>query len=85
MENISVRDREILRGLAARVRAIADSEECRRRRELWRRHNALKGDRPMILAFPEGAWVELLPDSVLQCEHPKLRRWEWTLRERLYT
>ncbi|MCS7048115.1 MAG: hypothetical protein NZ483_02310 [Verrucomicrobiae bacterium] len=85
MENISLRDREILRGLAARVRAIADSEECRRRREWWRRHNSLQGDRPMILAFPEGAWVELLPDSVLQCEDPKLRRWEWSLRERIYT
>lgn len=78
-------DRAVLRGLAARLRAAADSPELQAKRELWRRHNALRGDRPLILAFPEGAWPELLPESVLQCADPKLRQWEWTLRSRLYT
>ncbi len=84
METISQHDREILRVLAGRVRAIADAPESRAKRMLWARHNALKGDRPMILAFPEGTWPELLPDSVLQCEDKMLRGWEWGLRSRIY-
>ena len=53
-------DREILRGLAQQVRAIADLPEMSERRARWRRHNALRSERPLVLCFPEGAWGELI-------------------------
>jgi hypothetical protein len=77
-------DREVLRELARRVRIIADLPEMAQRKERWRRHNALQGDRPLVLCFPEGAWRELLPDSVCQCADQQLRRWEWSLRQKIY-
>ena len=48
------------------------------------RHNSLKGDRPLILCSPEGAWRELLPGGVLTCEDGDARGWEHTLRMRVY-
>jgi hypothetical protein len=81
---VSSHDREVLRRLAARLRVAAEHPDMSRRRVLWYEHNALRGRQPMILCFPEGAWGELLPDSALQCTDPTLRRWEWTLRHRLY-
>jgi len=38
----------------------------------------------MILVFPEGAWRELLPNSVLECEDERARAEEWSLRARIY-
>ena len=60
-------DREILRGLAARVRALAELPVMAERRQLWAQHNALQPTRPLILVSPEGSWPEVLPDSQLQC------------------
>jgi hypothetical protein len=77
-------DIDILRGLAGRVREIADLPETAGRRLRWRRHNALEPERPLVLAIPEGAWTELLPDSVLQCTDPELRVWEHTLRGKIF-
>src|ERR1044071_3239568 len=78
-------DREILRSLAGRLRAIADSPENAERRRFWYKHNALQSERPMILAFPEGGCDEILPSTSLQCEDEHLRKWEWHMRMRLYT
>lgn len=74
------RDREVLRRLAGQVRAIADLPVMAERAVMWRRHNALRGDRPMVLAFPEGAWRELLPADRLECVDEQLRGWERALR-----
>jgi len=82
--DVTQHDREILRSLAVRVRTIADSPESQARRLLWGRHNALQGDRPLVVAYPDGTWPELLPDSVLQCSDKGLRTWEWQLRSRIY-
>ena len=60
-------DAALLRGLARRVRDIAALPEMEERRRLWERHNALRGERPMVLAFPEGSWEELLPPDALAC------------------
>jgi hypothetical protein len=79
-----VRDREILRELARRVAEIAELEVQAERRELWRRHNSLKAVRPMLLVFPEGSWIELIPFSSLRCEHGLARLFELELRQRLY-
>ncbi|MCC7491617.1 MAG: hypothetical protein IT204_04690 [Fimbriimonadaceae bacterium] len=77
-------DRAVLRGLAERVRQIAETPQMAERRELWRRHNRLDPVRPMLLVFPEGSWGELLPGSALVCQDEAARRIEWELRHRIY-
>jgi hypothetical protein len=77
-------ERNLLRGLAARVRAIADDPAMPARKQLWIEHNSLRPRRPMVLCFPEGAWEEILPGRTLQCTDPLLRQWEWALRARVY-
>lgn len=81
---VSVKDREILRGLAARVREIAELPEMEERKQRWYDFIGLKPERPMVLCYPEGSWVELLPESACQCEDTSLRKWEWRLRSQLY-
>ena len=81
---ISSKDRVTLRDLAGRVADIAALPIQAERRELWKKHNSLRPVRPMILVFPEGSWVELLPRSVLVCEGEKAREIEWALRNRIY-
>jgi hypothetical protein len=39
----------------------------------------------MLLIFPEGAFQELLPEALLQCEGEYARFVEWNLRARIYT
>lgn len=81
---VSPHDRSILRALALQVRDIAMLDEMPERRRRWIEHNALRGQRPMVLAFPENAWNELVPVDQMQCEDEKLRRWERRLRCRVY-
>jgi hypothetical protein len=81
---ISGRDRTILRELAARVAEIAALPIQSQRRELWKKHNSLHAVRPLVLIFPEGAWVELLPDTALACESKEAREIEHALRRRIY-
>ena len=62
-------DRTLLRDLARRVADIAALPVQEQRRARWRRHNRLDATvGPMILIFPEGSWIELLPDVALTCE-----------------
>ena len=42
-------EKEYLRGLARQVRALADQPVMADRRHLWREHNALRGQRPLVL------------------------------------
>lgn len=77
-------DINILRGLAKRLREIAELPIMRERRNRWLRHNQLKAERPMVLVFPEGSWRELLPETQLLCEHMDARAQEWSLRARIY-
>jgi len=81
---VTSREREILRRLAGRVAEIASHPEQESRRELWYKHNALEGQKVMILAFPEGGWRELLPDSQLETEDPLARQWEWHFKATVY-
>lgn len=78
--SISNRDREILRSLAAQVAELAADPAQEARRERWRRHNELEGERPVILAYVHDSWPEFFS---LQIEDPLLRGWEWTLRHTL--
>ncbi|NLX43137.1 MAG: hypothetical protein GXY79_06630 [Chloroflexi bacterium] len=77
-------DRALLRELARRVAEVGNLPLMEERRALWRRHNALRGERPMLLVFPEGAWRELLPASHMRCQGHRARAWEWSLRQALY-
>lgn len=81
---ISPSDAVVLRDLARRVAEIADLPVMGERRRLWQRHNRLRGERPMILVFPEGAWRELMPESLLACTGKEARQIEWQLRHRIY-
>ena len=50
-------DRRTLRALAARVREIADDPMMPARRRRLSEHNALRGDRPLVLVNPEIVWA----------------------------
>lgn len=76
----SKRDREVLRSLAARVAELAADPIHESRRQLWRRHNGLQGERPVVLAYVHDSWPEFFS---LQIEDPRLRGWEWTFRHTL--
>jgi hypothetical protein len=82
---ISPQDRKTIRDLARRVADIAALPVQAEKRALWTKHNSLQPARPMILLFPEGSWVELLPDKHLTCEGETAQRVEWALRSRIYT
>lgn len=77
-------DREVLRTLAGRVAEIGHHPRQAQRREMWKRHNGLKRVKPMVLCFPEGAWGELLPESVLLCTDGLARGIERHLRQKVY-
>ena len=81
---ISAGDRRLLRELARRVAEIGHLAIMDERRALWKKHNALRRVRPMLLVFPEGAWRELLPASALRCERHRARAIEWSLRQAIY-
>jgi hypothetical protein len=80
----SLHDRNILRPLAARFREIAELPEQAERKRRLASLNELRPERPIILAYPDGAWSEIVPNSSLQCESEKLREWEWTLRAKIF-
>jgi hypothetical protein len=80
-------EREILRGLARRKAEILASGAVTERIRLWKCHNALQQQRPMLLVFPEGSWSELIAaDPALQprCADPLLRDIEQEMRIEIY-
>lgn len=78
------KEKNLLRNLAYKIRQIAESESNKEKIRLWYKHNELNSERPMILASPEGAWCELLPDDTLFCENEILRSWEETMKKKIY-
>ena len=81
---VSERERRILRGLARQVAEAAALGVQGERIRLWNDFNALRPQRPMVLAFPEGGWRDIVDDSHLQCDDPLLRGWELGLRRRAW-
>lgn len=77
-------ERALLRDLARRVRDISADPVMAERRLLWKEHNSLRRLRPMLLVFPEGAWIELIPRSALSCENAKALEIERELRKKIY-
>ncbi|MBN8217792.1 MAG: hypothetical protein J0L75_14200 [Spirochaetes bacterium] len=83
-ESPTAQELSTLRELARRVADLAAAPIQAAREKLWTDHNDLKPGRPLVLAFPEGAWRELLPEAGLVCRHPRLRALEADFRRRLY-
>ena len=78
-------DVEIVRELAARVADIAALPVQEEKRELWRKLNALKPARPMVM-IDQVCWNEMNRDNdlILQCTDEECRNYEWYLRRTLY-
>lgn len=75
----------ILRDLAARTAEIAALPVQEERRELWRKLNGLKPERPMVM-MDQVCWNEMDIDDELtiRCEDPECRSYEGFLRRTLY-
>jgi hypothetical protein len=78
------RDRDILRGLAERVKTLAERGEQEEKRELWYRHNSLKSERPLVLCDPENGWNEIITGDQIECTGDLARRWEVALRKEIF-
>ncbi len=83
--HIDARDRVILRDLAKQVAEIAARPEIADRRRRWVEHNSLRSRAPMMLIFPEGSWMELIPEESLSCAGEHARSIESSLRQRIYS
>ena len=77
-------DRQILRDLAKHIAEIAATDEQQARPGRWTDQNALRPQRPLVYASPEGSWVELIPHDTLECEDDDARGLEYGLRVRVY-
>ena len=77
-------DINIVRELAKKVKNQANTPRMEALKSEWKRHNALKGVRPLICVSPEGAWREIIPDSSLECTGDVFRKVEFTLKAKLY-
>lgn len=77
-------DREILRRLAERLQAAAESRDLDGRAHRLTRHNSLESESPLVFVFPEGAWSEILPQASLLCHDPWHRSLEEQIRQKLF-
>ncbi len=75
-------ERDLLRALARQYLEVCAQPVQAERRDRWRRHNSLLGDRPLIYmrAFAFGE----LAESQCRCEDPFARGYEWFFRHQLY-
>ena len=55
------------------------------RRQLWSAHNSLRSHHPLMLVFPEGAWLEMIPGKTFACHSELARLIEMRLRQTIYT
>ena len=82
--SIPQHDRDILRGLAARVAEIAHLPIQDEKRALWRAINGLSPERPMVM-IDQVCWNEMNIDGALDlhCEDPECRGYEQLFRRTL--
>jgi hypothetical protein len=81
---VSAKETARLRELARRVAEIAALPEQKRKAGLWRRHNDLETQEPVVFIDPENGWNECIPASILQCAAPIARVWEMFLLKQIY-
>ena len=80
------RERDVVRGLAQQVAAVAALPAQQETAELWRRLNRLDPVRPMVVLqmLEDSAWPDTGIEDTLTCTDPFLRRQELVLRRLLY-
>ncbi len=78
------KEKEVLRHLAFQVSEIAARPIMEKKANLWRAHNDLKTDEPVIFIDPENGWNECIPANTLECEDPMARVWEMFLRKQIF-
>lgn len=76
---ITSREREVIRDLAKKQLEVANSAKNQERIALWKRHNALKGERPVIHIEVDNFVKETIVPRML-CEDPVARWIEGRLR-----
>jgi hypothetical protein len=75
----------LVRALAEQYRELASSEEFEARRRRWRDANERRpGERAPVWLRPDSLWLELVPESTLQCTDDFCRDTERALRRELY-
>ena len=80
-------DVSIIRDLAHQYAEVAAQPIQQERRDLWRAHNSLKSERPLVLATYgyHNVWCrEVFGEATLQCEDPFFRSHERNLRMALF-
>ena len=82
--SINKKDKEILKGLAARVAEFAGSPIEDEKRKLWTDHNMLKTKRPVVFCDPENGWNEIITENKIKCTGSLARRWEVVLRKEIF-
>jgi hypothetical protein len=75
---VTAHDRDILLGLAQRVRAIADGPRNRELLRLWYLHDECKAERPLILTETDGGLPMVAPDFKLRCQEEWARGQEYS-------
>lgn len=76
-----------IRELAKKLAELPDTQENISKRKRWADHNDLRSpQQPLIWVCPDddGGWLELVPESSLQCEDPLLRDMENKIKKYLY-
>lgn len=82
---VSPRELNVVRGLAAEVMELAQSAEYEARRRRWRDVNERRRpDRAPVWCRPAGVWREILPPEALECCNSLCRRVEYAMRQHLY-
>jgi hypothetical protein len=82
--SLSPSEREVLRGLAAKVAELAVRPVEDEKKILWRRLNDLEGTRPLVFCDPENGWNEIITQGQILCEKPLFRVWEMYLRKEIF-
>jgi hypothetical protein len=78
------KEKEILRTLAKQVKEISQREEMAAKAKLWRAHNDLLTDTPLVFIDPENGWNEIIEVRALECVDPLARVWEMMLRKQIF-
>lgn len=82
---MTANDKSILRELAKQVAEIAALPVQEEKKALWRKLNALKPERPMVMV-DQVCWneMDIGDELVLRCEDPECRGYEQGFRRMLY-
>jgi len=81
----SQKDTDRVRALAERVATIAQEPRMQAIKKRWADVNALrKPDRAPVWCRPMGCWSEIIPETMLECHEPWLRRLEYRFLQMIH-